>query len=711
MSDREQTLKKGTPKTVKRTQSKSKKKASSKESQQIRQDSDTDVDSMDSEVERRDHQKHNKPSSNQEGAKVPEHEGSSDKESEPRLPKLAKIDKNIFSNLVKVSQITAGDGKVGAVIDKIINEVCKLKALTMEATHENEFLKGRLAECRAPIKSPTYAEVTKTISEQRQEQETRAIIVTSKERRKEKILEDLKKIMDPMEMDIKDTTMRSGKEGVVIVSTDAPSLEKVEKKIQSDSGLLDLQIHHPKGRRMEMKVVGVDQEMEDEELITRIICQNNLLCKEEDTEVKAKYKGRYGKKDTGKRTKGQKGQKGKDKCHVNTVTPSLRGGAGESAARDGRRMDAVPVPGTQGAAGLAEESAGPASRTRSRVATTTTAKMATRRPGDKSGKVPGEEANLRSLARKTAEKNTAAGGPVPGGGAELPKLARKKMDVRDKEESQLTTATRKMTVPEMPKMAARSRAADGAEKTAVPVKPKVPEKSRTADGAEKTAVPVKPKVPEKNKAAVAAKKPGQEKTRRRLTEKETAVDETTVAEKTAAVNVKRGQMKKPPMKKTVGKKTTVSKEVASIDDTERTQVTQTAEAGAKGSQRGGRPAKGSNRGAARAISGPAGRTRCQLRSQKAQVEPAAAEEVVGPAAAALGPAAVSEDKYVLFLEEVPGPAALENVNTLGPVVLASPVLTIERRSSMAEPEGGSVRGVTPPGGPILPPLTMGGGRL
>ncbi|KAK8781063.1 hypothetical protein V5799_017593 [Amblyomma americanum] len=212
--------------------------------------------------------------------------------------------------------MTAGDGKVGAVIDKIINEVCKLKALTMEATHENEFLKGRLAECRAPIQSPTYAGVTKTISEQRQEQETRAIIVTSKERRKEKILEDLKKTMDPMEMDIKDTTMRSGKEGVVIVSTDAPSLEKVAKKIQSDSGLLDLQIHHPKGRRLEMKVVGVDQEMEDEELITRIIFQNNLQCKDKDIEVKAKYKGRYGK--TVILTVNKQAYQGlKDKSHVN----------------------------------------------------------------------------------------------------------------------------------------------------------------------------------------------------------------------------------------------------------------------------------------------------------------------------------------------------------------------------------------------------------
>ncbi|KAK8781305.1 hypothetical protein V5799_017355 [Amblyomma americanum] len=145
------------------------------------------------------------------------------------LSKIAVIDKEIFTALVKISTLSGGNEEIGKQVDCIINEVSKLKTLTMKTSHSNQFLMGKLSkeseEKKTSTASPTYAQALQGNQEPTtRPKETKALISSTTMRQKD-ILEAIKNKFDPLTLGIRETTMRPGREGVVVTSRDQNSLE------------------------------------------------------------------------------------------------------------------------------------------------------------------------------------------------------------------------------------------------------------------------------------------------------------------------------------------------------------------------------------------------------------------------------------------------------------------------------------------------------
>lgn len=223
------------------------------------------------------------------------------------LKRLAKIDKSVMKSLMA---LVTGTGEQEAVLDKILTEFTRLKTITLEATHEVARLQGVVETYQKERQErPTYAEVARkeerpigASAQKEWEEETRekkkpkmALIITSDTLNKKEIQETIKKNADPHALGVEDPEMRLGRAGVVITATSKEGLSNLETLIKTDKELTKkLTTIRPKEKLLQVKVVGIQEEMTKEELIDKIIKQNSLRCTQEHLKVNATWRGKYG---------------------------------------------------------------------------------------------------------------------------------------------------------------------------------------------------------------------------------------------------------------------------------------------------------------------------------------------------------------------------------------------------------------------------------
>ncbi|KAH7985610.1 hypothetical protein HPB49_026343 [Dermacentor silvarum] len=199
------------------------------------------------------------------------------------LSKLGKADKAIMKALIKISVIAGGDDEVAKQIDSILSEHAKMKNIIMEQGQEISYQgenqrtseqSGRSEESRdLPFNS------RRRLSK-RGNKPSYDLVVTSDNMGKKEVERLIKKKVDPIQLGIRDATMKAGREGVILTTTSKETSTKLQEHIQGKVELKNLQIRTPKENRYHIKVIGIDEDMETDGLETKIIEQNHLQCKE-----------------------------------------------------------------------------------------------------------------------------------------------------------------------------------------------------------------------------------------------------------------------------------------------------------------------------------------------------------------------------------------------------------------------------------------------
>ncbi|KAH7933263.1 hypothetical protein HPB49_011013 [Dermacentor silvarum] len=237
------------------------------------------------------------------------------------LSKLGKADKAIMKALIKISVIAGGDDEVAKQIDSILSEHAKMKNIIMEQGQEISYQEGRIKELVNRVEGQKKVETCHSTQEDVcQKEETKPsydLVVTSDNMGKKEVERLIKKKVDPIQLGIRDATMKAGREGVILTTTSKETSTKLQEHIQGKVELKNLQIRTPKENRYHIKVIGIDEDMETNGLETKIIEQNHLQCSPEDINIKKRWKGRQG--DTivlGLNRKGPAALKGKEFINI-----------------------------------------------------------------------------------------------------------------------------------------------------------------------------------------------------------------------------------------------------------------------------------------------------------------------------------------------------------------------------------------------------------
>lgn len=111
-----------------------------------------------------------------------------------------------------------------------------------------------------------------------------------------KVIEEIKKSIDPADIGLKDVNIRPSREGVVISSSCKTGIDRLDEIIKThDSLKKNFTTKVPKAKLPEIKIVGIEEDIETDSIPQRLIKQNHLDCSEEDLKVKASWKGKHGK--------------------------------------------------------------------------------------------------------------------------------------------------------------------------------------------------------------------------------------------------------------------------------------------------------------------------------------------------------------------------------------------------------------------------------
>ncbi|KAH9368017.1 hypothetical protein HPB48_021680 [Haemaphysalis longicornis] len=103
------------------------------------------------------------------------------------------------------------------------------------------------------------------------------------------LMEDLDKL------GLRNVKLRQNKEGVIVSSTSAEGLKQLEEHITKDKNLRDIAARKPQAQLPEFKIVSIEDNIEDEEIVERIVGQNNINARKEDIELMTTWKGKSGK--------------------------------------------------------------------------------------------------------------------------------------------------------------------------------------------------------------------------------------------------------------------------------------------------------------------------------------------------------------------------------------------------------------------------------
>ncbi|XP_075531277.1 uncharacterized protein LOC142564241 [Dermacentor variabilis] len=214
------------------------------------------------------------------------------------LSKLGKAVRAIMKALIKISTISGGNEEVVKQIDSILSERSKMKNIIIEQGQEISYQEGRIKELEKRVEDGKKIENHQPAQEDTQKEATTkpsyALVVTSDNMGKKEVETLIKKKIDPLQLGIRDATMKAGREGVILTTTSKEASTKLQKHMQGKVELKNLHIRTPKESRYHIKVIGLEEDMETNGLEKKIIEQNHLQCNPEDMAVKKRWKGRRG---------------------------------------------------------------------------------------------------------------------------------------------------------------------------------------------------------------------------------------------------------------------------------------------------------------------------------------------------------------------------------------------------------------------------------
>lgn len=98
-----------------------------------------------------------------------------------------------------------------------------------------------------------------------------------------------------MELGLRNVKLRQSKEGLIVSSISAEGLKRLEEHITKDRNLRDVAARKPRMQLPEFKIVGIEGNLKDEEIVERIVGQNNINAGKEDIELVKTWKGEAGK--------------------------------------------------------------------------------------------------------------------------------------------------------------------------------------------------------------------------------------------------------------------------------------------------------------------------------------------------------------------------------------------------------------------------------
>ncbi|KAH9366637.1 hypothetical protein HPB48_018556 [Haemaphysalis longicornis] len=105
----------------------------------------------------------------------------------------------------------------------------------------------------------------------------------------------IKRNVDPCQLGLRNARLRKTKEGVIASSTSAEGLKRLDEHITKDKNLRDVAARKPWMQLPEFKIVGIEHNIEDEEIVERIVGQNNINAEKEGIELVKTWKGKVSK--------------------------------------------------------------------------------------------------------------------------------------------------------------------------------------------------------------------------------------------------------------------------------------------------------------------------------------------------------------------------------------------------------------------------------
>ncbi|KAH9375006.1 hypothetical protein HPB48_023029 [Haemaphysalis longicornis] len=198
---------------------------------------------------------------------------------------------------------------MASLTDSLLEDFLSMRKVCLDMVEENCRLRGKvegLTEAlaaqgqrhtvgysKALQKVPTveYFQTAKTT----EEQPTGTLILTAANL-KPAVLENLiKRNVDPCQLGLRNVKLRQNKEGVIVSSTSAEGLKRLEEHITKDKNLRDVAARKPRVQLPEFNIVGIEDNIEYEEIVERIVGQNNINAGKEDIERMNTWKKKSGK--------------------------------------------------------------------------------------------------------------------------------------------------------------------------------------------------------------------------------------------------------------------------------------------------------------------------------------------------------------------------------------------------------------------------------
>lgn len=222
--------------------------------------------------------------------------------------RLINSEGKILKEIIQLGLEVGGSLQAKCKIENIINELLHLKEVCFDAIQENSKLQGQVEGLREALatrheeqdhryRNAVLKETGKGKTEENQAREkpTQALLIESQNLKPDQVQKVLCRKVDPATLGLSNVHVRPNRSGVVVTSTSREGLLKLQEKIKTDPTFKDLTAKEPKKIRPEIKVTGIQEEIEDEEIIGKIIQQNNIEAEEDDFNLVKTWKGKAGK--------------------------------------------------------------------------------------------------------------------------------------------------------------------------------------------------------------------------------------------------------------------------------------------------------------------------------------------------------------------------------------------------------------------------------
>ncbi|KAH7985704.1 hypothetical protein HPB49_026303 [Dermacentor silvarum] len=106
-----------------------------------------------------------------------------------------------------------------------------------------------------------------------------ALIITSDQLDKEEMQSIMKRKVDPHELGVLEAEMRPARDGIVVMASSKKGLQKLEEFITNDAELASkLKTKHPKEKNLEIKVIGIDGQLGNDEIEKKLFNKTVFLA-------------------------------------------------------------------------------------------------------------------------------------------------------------------------------------------------------------------------------------------------------------------------------------------------------------------------------------------------------------------------------------------------------------------------------------------------